>query len=90
MLDSIFAWLAENMLCFALHMEGNGTVFPKPLSAEKEAEAFQKMAQGDMSARDMLIEHNLRLVAHVVKKYYSSASDSEELISIGTVGLWVL
>lgn len=76
----------DNMLYFALHME-NGSVFPKPLSAEKESEAFRLMASGDMKARDMLIEHNLRLVAHVVKKYYSPNTDSEELISIGTVGL---
>lgn len=61
--------------------------FPKPLSAEKEAEAFVRMAEGDASARSELIEHNLRLVAHVVKKYYSPNVDSEELISIGTIGL---
>lgn len=86
MLSGLISGLLENMLCFALHME-SGTVFPKPLSAEKEAEYFEKMSQGDMAARDKLIEHNLRLVAHVVKKYYSSNTDSEELISIGTVGL---
>lgn len=86
MLGGLFSWLMENMLYFALHMENN-TVFPKPLSAEKETEAFRQMAEGDMTARDRLIEHNLRLVAHVVKKYYSTAADSEELISIGTVGL---
>lgn len=86
MLGGLISWLLENMLYFALHME-SGTVFPKPLSAEKEAEAFRLMAEGDMSARDKLIEHNLRLVAHVVKKYYSANVDSEELISIGTVGL---
>lgn len=86
MLGGLISRLLENMLYFALHMD-NGTVFPKPLSAEKEAEAFRQMAEGDMSARDRLIEHNLRLVAHVVKKYYSGGTDSEELISIGTVGL---
>lgn len=86
MIVGLISWLLENMLYFALHME-SGTVFPKPLSAEKEAEAFRLMAEGDMSARDKLIEHNLRLVAHVVKKYYGANADSEELISIGTVGL---
>lgn len=86
MFGGIISRLLESMLYFALHME-NGTVFPKPLSAEKEAEAFERMSKGDQSARTELIEHNLRLVAHVVKKYYSPNTDSEELISIGTVGL---
>lgn len=86
MLGGLIARLLEQMLYFALRMDGN-TVFPKPLSARREAEAFERMAQGDAAARDLLIEHNLRLVAHVVKKYYSQNVDSEELISIGTVGL---
>ena len=86
MFGGLISWLMENMLYFALHME-SGTVFPKPLSAHQEAEAFRRMAEGDTSARSELIEHNLRLVAHVVKKYYTSNADTEELISIGTVGL---
>lgn len=86
MFGGLISWLMENMLYFALHME-SGTVFPKPLSAQQEAEAFRRMAEGDISARSELIEHNLRLVAHVVKKYYTSNADTEELISIGTVGL---
>jgi len=86
MFGELLSWLMENMLYFALHME-SGTVFPKPLSARQEAEAFSRMAEGDSSARAELIEHNLRLVAHVVKKYYTSNADTEELISIGTVGL---
>lgn len=86
MFGGLISWLMENMLYFALHME-SGTVFPKPLSAQQEAEAFRRMADGDTSARSELIEHNLRLVAHVVKKYYTSNADTEELISIGTVGL---
>ncbi len=86
MLGGLLSWLLENMLYFALHMENN-TVFPKPLSAEREADAFRRMAEGDREARSELIEHNLRLVAHVVKKYYASGADNEELISIGTVGL---
>lgn len=86
MFGGLISWLLEHMLYFALHMDSS-TVFPKPLSAEKEAEAFRRMAEGDDSARGELIEHNLRLVAHVVKKYYSPSVDSEELISIGTIGL---
>lgn len=86
MFGGLISWLLEHMLYFALHLDST-TVFPKPLSAEKEAEAFARMADGDASARSELIEHNLRLVAHVVKKYYSPNTDSEELISIGTIGL---
>lgn len=86
MFGGLISWLLENMLYFALHLE-NTTAFPKPLSAQQEAEAFRRMAEGDNSARTELIEHNLRLVAHVVKKYYFSNADTEELISIGTVGL---
>ena len=61
-------------------------VFPPPLSAGEERECFEKMKKGDREARQKLIKHNLRLVAHIVKKYYS-ASDQEDLISTGTVGL---
>lgn len=86
LLGGLIAWLSQNMLYLALHME-SGTVFPKPLTAEEEEAAFKRMEQGDASARGLLIEHNLRLVAHIVKKYYTTAADSEELISVGTVGL---
>ena len=86
MFGGLIFWFLEHMLYFALHLDST-TVFPKPLSAEKEAEAFVRMAEGDASARSELIEHNLRLVAHVVNKYYSPNVDSEELISIGTIGL---
>ena len=61
--------------------------FPRPLSAEQEAACIQAMQHGDKQAREKLIEHNLRLVAHIVKKYYSSSADSDDLISIGTIGL---
>lgn len=61
--------------------------FPRPLSAEQEAAYIQSMCQGDMAAREKLIEHNLRLVAHIVKKYYSFNADTDDLISIGTIGL---
>lgn len=61
--------------------------FPKPLSAREEREALEAMARGDSAARERLIAHNLRLVAHVVKKYYASREDQDDLISIGTIGL---
>lgn len=61
--------------------------FPRPLSPEQETFYIQAMRQGDKQAREKLIEHNLRLVAHIVKKYYSSSADTDDLISIGTIGL---
>lgn len=61
--------------------------FPQPLSAAQEQEALTAMQTGDPAARDKLIEHNLRLVAHVVKKYYASREDQDDLVSIGTIGL---
>ncbi|MBX5466500.1 MAG: RNA polymerase sporulation sigma factor SigK [Firmicutes bacterium] len=64
-----------------------GNAFPQPLSAEEEAEAIEAMARGDKEARRRLIEHNLRLVAHVVKKYANTGEEQDDLISIGTVGL---
>ncbi len=76
----------QNLLFFALHLESGG-VFPKPLSPSEEEECFRKMSEGDASARNKLIEHNLRLVAHIMKKYYNTVTDQEDLISIGTIGL---
>lgn len=65
-----------------------GNSFPPPLSHDEEAELFKKARlDGDMQAREKLIEHNLRLVAHIVRKYYSSSPAEEDLISIGTIGL---
>ena len=61
--------------------------FPKPLSAEEERDALAAWKSGDTSARDRLIEHNLRLVAHITKKYYAQCDDTDDLISIGTIGL---
>ena len=86
MLSLLVSVICSNLLYFALHIEGHGS-FPKPLSAKKEQECFCSMENGDETARCMLIEHNLRLVAHIIKKYYSSANDQEDLISIGTIGL---
>lgn len=73
-------------LFFALHM-GSGNCFPKPLSAKAERECLEKIRNGDSDARSELIEHNLRLVVHIIKKYYSNIKDQDDLISIGTIGL---
>lgn len=69
-----------------LHVTGSGT-FPKALSKAEEQQCLAEMAQGSSTARRRLIEHNLRLVAHIVKKYYANQNDQEDLISIGTIGL---
>ncbi len=61
--------------------------FPPPLDAKDEHEAFLRAREGDLKAREKLIVHNLRLVSHIVRKYYSAASDQEDLVSLGTVGL---
>ena len=82
----MFFELLKNMLFFVLHVENNN-IFPKPLSQDEELDSFKKMSQGDKAARNKLIEHNLRLVAHIVKKYSQSPSEQDELISIGTIGL---
>ncbi len=78
--------LIGNMLCFILHVT-DADSFPKPLSKKEENETLELLAKGDENARKKLIEHNLRLVAHVIKKYYSDYSDQDDLISIGTIGL---
>lgn len=76
-----------NLLFFFLHLSPPGT-FPKPLPAKKEEELIRKMKDAnDPQARDALIEHNLRLVAHIVKKYYATSAEQDDLISIGTLGL---
>ncbi len=76
----------SNLFYFALHVTGTGS-FPPPLSAKKESELLEKSHNGDNEARNKLIEHNLRLVAHIVKKYYSTFAEQDDLISIGTIGL---
>ena len=78
--------LFANTLLFSLRLSGGGS-FPKPLSAAEEWEYLQRYAQGDQEARDILIQRNLRLVAHIIKKYYTQNGDQEDLISIGTIGL---
>lgn len=86
MFSRIYDLILSGLLWFALHIEEKNA-FPKPLSAKDESELFLKCSEGDREARDKLILHNLRLVAHIVKKYYASGEEQEELISIGTVGL---
>ena len=79
--------ILQNLTFFALHLK-NLTSFPKPLSTQRERELLQKMKQNsDLDARNELIEHNLRLVSHIIKKYYSNYDEQEDLISIGTIGL---
>ena len=83
---NLLGFLGQYICFFLLHVCGNGT-FPKPLSAAEERECVIKASGGDIEARNKLVEHNLRLVAHIIKKYYSSAGDQDDLVSIGTVGL---
>ena len=79
------AWLVFSGLMYSLQL--NTGSFPKPLSQKEEAHYLALAAQGDLDARNILIERNLRLVAHIMKKYYSQSADQEDLISIGTIGL---
>ena len=76
----------SNLLYFALHVTSTGS-FPKPLSAKEERECLEKIREGDEDPKNKLIVHNLRLVAHIIKRYYSSIKDQEDLISIGTIWL---
>ena len=82
------AWilLLLHTVCFPLRL-GNSGSFPRPLKAEEEREYLARYAQGDLAARNKLVEHNLRLVSHILKKYYVQAGDQDDLISIGTIGL---
>lgn len=85
MFGTIFA-LFSRLFGLFLRVPGAGA-FPPPLSKAEEKELFRKARAGDAEARNRLIEHNLRLVAHIVKKYYLSSKEQEDLISIGTIGL---
>lgn len=84
----ISAWvlLMLNALCFPLHLPNTGS-FPRPLKAAEERAYLERSAQGDLEARNLLVEHNLRLVSHILKKYYVQPGDQDDLISIGTIGL---
>lgn len=84
---SITAALILNAAYCMLRISANSGAFPKPLSAKEEQECLKALAEGSLEARNTLIERNLRLVAHIVKKYYSAVSDQDDLISIGTIGL---
>ncbi|MPL99406.1 RNA polymerase sigma-28 factor [bioreactor metagenome] len=85
----ITAWLMLmlNGLYFTLRLGDGGSSFPRPLKAEEERCYLERLAEGDWEARNKLIEHNLRLVAHIIKKYYTQAGGQDDLISIGTIGL---
>ena len=85
MLYSLFNFIVNNLTFFTGAYSNN--VFPDPLSKEEEEKYIEKMMKGDKEARAKLIEHNLRLVAHIVKKFESSTNDVDDLIGIGTVGL---
>ena len=78
-------WLMLTGMLYALQLQTGS--FPKPLTASQERHYLDLAAKGDLSARNVLIERNLRLVAHIMKKYYAMTSDQEDLISIGTIGL---
>jgi len=84
--SSFFSSLFEQVV-YLISYISNGGSFPKPLTTEEETNFLQKYKSGDISARDKLVEHNLRLVAHIAKKYTSTTRNSEDLISIGTIGL---
>ncbi|MDY4085367.1 MAG: RNA polymerase sporulation sigma factor SigK [Ruminococcus bromii] len=85
MLD-ILGMLGQYVCFFILHVCGSGS-FPKPLSEKQEREYLKQFANGNLDARNKLVEHNLRLVAHIIKKYYGVQSEQDDLVSIGTIGL---
>ena len=86
MLFSFFETIISSVTLLLSYISGNSS-FPKPLSAKDEQFYIERYKNGDMAARDVLIEHNLRLVAHIAKKYSNSSEDNEDIISIGTIGL---
>lgn len=86
MFTAILSAISAHLIYFILHIQ-NTSSFPKPLSPKEETEMLKRMEAGDKNARAILIEKNLRLVSHIVKKYYSKTNDTDDLISIGTIGL---
>jgi hypothetical protein len=80
-------WLMLSSLLHSLRISDSPGSFPKPLTHEEEQYYLALVAQGDLEARNILVERNLRLVAHIMKKYYALSADQEDLISIGTIGL---
>ena len=85
MLLALLQFFSAQFLYLALHLESGS--FPRPLTPKEEAAAFEALRAGDSDAREKIIQHNLRLVAHIAKKYYALPSDQDDLISIGTIGL---
>ena len=86
MLTELLNAVLSLLLYFTLHLENAGS-FPKPLGAKEERDCLEKMKAGDTAAQKKLVEHNLRLVAHIIKKYYAQSGEEDDLISIGTIGL---
>lgn len=86
MLVPLLDFALKNLLFFALHLE-NGNAFPRQLTRKEEQECLAEMEKGSIEARNKLIEHNLRLVAYIVKKHYAESREQDDLISIGTIGL---
>lgn len=86
MIEQLILFFLQDAL-FLLGVLSRGSAFPKPLSREEEAQMIERMAQGDREAWEMLIAHNLRLCAHIARKYTVPGCDQDDLISIGTVGL---
>lgn len=85
MLESAFMLLMNSLLLMLRIAPGDS--FPRPLSREEEERCLARWAEGDLEARNTLVEHNLRLVAHILKKYYAQTDDVDDLLSIGTIGL---
>ena len=86
MIEQLVLFFLQDAL-FLLGYLSRGSMFPKPLSRGEEAKLIEQMAQGQREAREKLIEHNLRLCAHIARKYTVPGYDQEDLISIGTIGL---
>ena len=85
MLETAFLLLMNSFLLMLRIAPGDS--FPKPLSKEEEKLYLERWIQGDVESRNILVEHNLRLVAHIIKKYFTQTEDIDDLISIGTIGL---
>lgn len=83
---SFLIYLSQYIFLFILHVTHSET-FPKPLSKTEERELIEKACKGNIHARNKLVEHNLRLVAHIIKKYYRTGANQDDLVSIGTIGL---
>jgi len=84
--SEMIQWIFDNVWALFSHVAGRSS-FPKALSSEEEQELIRRVQAGDDEARQKLIEHNLRLVAHIAKKYSHSVIDSDDLVSIGSIGL---